>query len=85
MEDGENAGHQFVATNRLGARRLAMEAQSLVYDRRHTAKFQFSAFQISLYLGNLGLLARQVGQVGDCLQRIVDLMRDRARQTAHSC
>ena len=68
-----------------GLRALLMEAECLVGDDRNAAQFFVGEREISVNFIQIGGVARDVQQVGDGLERVVDFMRDGSGQAADCC
>ena len=61
---------------------MLVEAEGLIADNRGTPEFAFRSRKILLDLSQILVVSRQVKQVGDALQRIIDLMGNRRSQAA---
>src|SRR5258707_11820501 len=81
--DGDGAADQLVAGNQLGFAGLLVKAQGLVGDDGDATQLAIGDAEILLGFGIDSGFAREIEEIGDGLQGIVDLVGDGAGESAY--
>ena len=80
--EAKDSGEELGAGDFARAARLLVKAEGLVGDDGDTAKFLVGELEEALDFGDDGVLAGDVKEVGDGLERVVDLVSDGAGHAA---